>query len=85
MLNAKMKMQNHFKFELGGLPFLAVTIGMLICLLTMAPVSAHARRIHIPGIDPPGGTPPDSPEAGLKVALIAWWVSRKLRVVLDSL
>lgn len=32
------------------------------------------RQIRIPGIDPPGGIAADAPEAGLKLALLAWYV-----------
>ena len=47
---------------------------MLICLLTMGPVNAKIQRIRIPGIDPPGCIAADAPEAGLKLALLAWYV-----------
>ncbi|THH03145.1 hypothetical protein EW145_g6492 [Phellinidium pouzarii] len=63
--------QNHISFQLGGLPFLGIMVGMFLCLLTMGIATQYTRRITIPFIDPPGvGTPVDAPEAGLKVALL---------------
>ncbi|KAH8112349.1 MFS general substrate transporter [Phellopilus nigrolimitatus] len=64
--------QNNIPFQLGGLPFLGITLGMLVCVLTMDTATQHSRRITIPFVDPPGsGTPVDAPEAGLKVVLIS--------------
>ncbi|TDL20718.1 MFS general substrate transporter [Rickenella mellea] len=63
--------QNKIPFQLGGLPFLGITIGMVITML-MYPASIKiSKKIQIPFIDPPTGTPPDSPEALLKVVLLA--------------
>ena len=73
--------QNHFAFELGGLPFIGVTIGMLVCFLSISPVTARVRRIRILKIDLPGGTPPEAPQAGLKVALLAWYIMLNCLIV----
>ncbi|KAL5520625.1 hypothetical protein ACEPAF_2626 [Sanghuangporus sanghuang] len=64
--------QNHFQFQLGGLPFIGITLGMIICVATTDKLTRMSRHVKLPFIDPPGvGTPADAPEAGLKVVLIA--------------
>ena len=67
--------QNHFDFQLGGLPFISITLGMVICVATTDKLTRMSRHVKLPFIDPPGvGTPAEAPEAGLKVVLIAWYV-----------
>lgn len=65
--------KNHFEFQLGGLPFLGILGGMIICLLITDRLTQLSRHVSIPFVDPPvNGTPAHAPEAGLKVVLIAW-------------
>jgi len=64
--------QNHIPFQLGGLPFTGITIGMMICVTTTDVATRLSRRVTIPFIDPPVvGTPVTAPEAGLKAILPA--------------
>ncbi|KLO12517.1 MFS general substrate transporter [Schizopora paradoxa] len=64
--------QNHIPFQLGGLPFTGITIGMLICVFTTDVATRLSKRVTIPFIDPPVvGTPVTAPEAGLKAILPA--------------
>ena len=65
--------QNHFEYQLGGLPFLGILAGMLVCFMVTDRLTQWSRHVHIPFVDPPEtGTPVDAPEAGFKVVLIAW-------------
>ena len=66
--------QKEVPYQLGGLPFLGIVIGMFIALATMPLAVRLTKNIQIPFVDPPGGTPIDSPEATLKVALLGWCV-----------
>lgn len=43
---------------------------MVICVISMDKMTQLSKHIRIPYVEPPGGTPVDSPEAGLKVVLI---------------
>ncbi|PAV19830.1 MFS general substrate transporter [Pyrrhoderma noxium] len=64
--------QNNFEFQLAGLPFLAIYLGMFICVISTDILTQKSRHVEIPFVDPPHtGTPSQAPEAGLKVVLIA--------------
>ena len=62
--------QNHFSYQLCGLPFLSIAAGMAISYITNNQLTTLSKHVRIPYIEPPGGTPVDSPEASLKVALL---------------
>lgn len=64
--------QKHVPYQLGGLPFLGIVIGMFLALATMPLAVRLTRNLNIPFVDPPGGTSIESPEATLKVALLGW-------------
>ncbi|KLO12695.1 hypothetical protein SCHPADRAFT_402325 [Schizopora paradoxa] len=64
--------QNHIPFQLGGLPFIGITLGMVVCVLTMDASVSISKRVTIPFVDPPVvGTPTTEPEAGLKTVIPA--------------
>ena len=67
--------QNHIPFQLGGLPFLGIVVGMAIGLVTFPRVGAWAARTHIALIEKrkkEDGVDASSPEVSVKVALLAW-------------
>ena len=64
-------------FQLGGLPFLGIVVGMVMGLVTLPQVGAWAARTRIALIEKRRKgdcVDASSPEVSVKVALLAWWV-----------
>ena len=67
--------QKNIQYQLAGLPFTGIIIGMTLCAITAPWMSRRAGQIPLPLIEPPppcGPLEPGTPEALLKVVLPYW-------------
>lgn len=61
--------QHNIPFQLGGLPFIAIMIGMILGVLPYVPVMNYFMKIKLPKWMGEAG--PTTPEARLKLALLS--------------
>ena len=65
-------LQKGVPYQLAGLPFLGILVGMTLSLLTFPTLVRIASQIRVPFVDPPEWTPGRTPEVSMKVALLGW-------------
>ena len=64
--------QHHFRYELTGLPFIAVALGTVPAAAFYVPLVRYFQTLPVPSFIVPPTTPKDAPEMRLKLALFAW-------------
>jgi len=63
--------QNHIPYQLAGLPFLGITVGLTLGILCTPLMLRAARNVRFPFFEPPEGVPINSPEFPLKSIVFA--------------
>lgn len=65
-------MQYNFPLQLAGLPFLAMIIGFMTAIVLNKKMVQIFIQMPFPSFLLPDGEYPGSPEARLKLSLLAW-------------